>query len=141
MADEVLPGAQPNLDAMQRRREAMAAGDTDDVLAVFAQDFVDRDGAADQPAGAAGPAWYWERFEQAFSDVQREVVHTVATPEHVVTVTRLSGRHTGEYLGHAPTGRTFSVRSVQVMRFEDGLAAERWGATDVHGILEQLGLR
>lgn len=140
MPDEILPGARPNLEAMQRRREAMARGDTDAAEVVFAPDFVDHDGADGQPTGAAGLTWYWAGFEDAFSDVQREVVHTVATPEHVITVTRLSGTHTGEYLGHAPTGKRFSVRSVQLMRFEEGRVVERWGSTDQLGLLQQLGL-
>ena len=140
MPDEILEGSQANLDLMQRRREAMGAGDTAAVEALFADDFVDRDPGPDQPAGAAGLTAYWAGFEAAFSDVERQAVHTVATPEHVITVTLLSGTHTGEYLGHAPTGKRFSVRSVQLMRFEDGQVVERWGSTDQLGILQQLGL-
>jgi predicted ester cyclase len=140
MPDEIVDGAEANLEVMGRRRTAMAAGDTGTVESLFSPRFVDHDPADGQPAGAAGLTWYWEGFERAFSDVQREVVHTVATPEHVITVTRLSGTHTGEYLGHAPTGRSFAVRSVQLMRFEGGLIVERWGSTDQLGILQQLGL-
>ncbi|MGT2426577.1 ester cyclase [Amnibacterium kyonggiense] len=140
MSDEIVDGAGANLELMQRRREAMSAGDAAAVEALFSPGFVDHDPADGQPAGAAGLTWYWDGFERAFSDVRREVVHTVATPEHVVTVTRLSAVHTGEWQGHAPTGRSFSVRSVQVMRVEDGVIVERWGSTDVLGILQQLGL-
>ena len=140
MTDEVLEGAQANLDLMQRRREAMSRGDTAGVEAAFADGFVDHDPADGQPGGAAGLTWYWAGFEAAFSDVEREQEHTVATPEHVITVTRLSGTHTGEYRGHAPTGRRFTVRSVQVMRVADGAIVERWGSTDQLGILEQLRL-
>jgi predicted ester cyclase len=140
MPDETVPGAEANLSVMQRRRAAMAAGDAATVEALFSPDFVDHDPADGQPPGAAGLTWYWDGFERSFSDVRREALDTVATPEHVVTATRLSGTHTGEWLGHAPTGRTFTVRSVQVMRFQDGLIVERWGSTDVLGILQQLGL-
>ena len=72
--------------------------------------------------------------------MRRDLVEVVATPGHLVTVMDLSGTHTGEYQGRAATGRSFTVRNVQVARFEDGRMAERWGATDVQGILEQLGL-
>lgn len=140
MPDEVLPGAEANLSIMQRRREAMARGDSAAVEALFSPDFVDHDPAEGQPAGAAGLTWYWDGFERSFSEVRRETVHTVATPEHVVTVTQLSGTHTGDYLGHAATGRTFSVRTVQLMRIVDGVVVERWGSSDVLGILQQLGL-
>jgi predicted ester cyclase len=52
----------------------------------------------------------------------------------------LSGTHTGTYLGHAPTGKRFTVRNVQVLGFRDGKASDRWGSTDELGILQQLGL-
>lgn len=140
MPDEILPGGRANLELLQTRREAMAAGDAAAVEALFSAAFVDHDPADGQPTGAAGLTWYWQGFEQAFSDVQREAQHTVATPEHVVTVTQLSGTHTGEWLGHAATGKRFSVRSVQLMRVVDGEIVERWGSTDQLGILQQLGL-
>lgn len=133
MSDEILPGAQPNLDLMQRRREGAPAEQ------LFSPDFVDHDPGAGQPAGGEGLAWYWEDFGRAF-DFEREVLHTVATPEHVITATQLSGTHIGDWLGHPATGERFSVRSVQVMRMVDGRIVERWGSTDTLGILQQLGL-
>ena len=140
MADEIVAGAEPNLALMQRRREAMAAGDDATVEALFSPAFVDHDPGDGQPAGPAGLTWYWAGFDESFSEVERQTVHTVATPEHVITVSQLSGTHTGEYLGHAATGKRFSVRTVQVMRMEGGVVVERWGSSDVLGILQQLGL-
>ena len=133
MSDEILSGSQENLDLMQRRRDGAP---TDEL---FSSEFVDRDPAVGQPAGGDGLAWYWDDFGKAF-DFERQILHTVATPEHVITVTQLSGTHTGEWQGHPATGRRFSVRSVQVMRMADGRIVERWGSTDQLGILQQLGL-
>ena len=132
MPSEITEGGQANLDSMFH-----PTGDSADS---FSPDFVDHDPADGQPAGGAGLAWYWERFGESFSEVGRELVDTVATAEHVVTVMDLSGTHTGEFMGHGPTGRRFTVRNVQVMRIVDGKRVERWGSTDVLGILQQLGL-
>ena len=52
----------------------------------------------------------------------------------------LSGTHTGEFLGHAPTGKRFRGPNVQVLGVRDGKASDRWGSTDELGILQQLGL-
>ena len=38
------------------------------------------------------------------------------------------------------TGKRFEVRGLQVGRCEDGLMVGRWGYTDIHGMLQQLGL-
>jgi predicted ester cyclase len=106
----------------------------------YDSDFTDHDPAAGQPAGPSGPAWFWEQFGKSFSDIEREVIETIATPTRLITIMNLSGTHTGEFLGHAPTGKRFTVRNVQVLGFRDGKASDRWGSTDELGILQQLGL-
>jgi predicted ester cyclase len=133
MGTEITEGGQALLDAMQK----LVQGDAE---AAFDPGFTDRDPAPGQPPGSAGLAWFWAGFEESFSDVKREIIETVATAGHVVTVMNLSGRHTGRFMGHEPTDRTFTVRNVQVARFANGRMIERWGSTDQLGILQQLGL-
>ena len=135
MATEIAEGGQATLDAFTRMRDsALPVEDRYDA------GFTDHDPAAGQPAGPACPAWFWEKFGTSFTDIEREVIETIATPAHLITVMNLSGTHTGEYLGHAPTGKRFTVRNVQVLGFRDGRASDRWGSTDELGILQQLGL-
>ena len=57
-----------------------------------------------------------------------------------MTVMELSGTHTGEWMGHAPTGKRFTVRNVQVMGLRNGLPVDRWESTDQLGMVQQLGL-
>jgi len=132
---EVTEGGQATLDAFARMRDgSLPLADRYD------SDFEDHDPADGQPAGPGGPAWYWEQFGKSFSDIERDVVEMIATPTRLITIMNLSGTHTGEFLGHAPTGKHFNVRNVQVVGFRDGKASDRWGSTDELGILQQLGL-
>ena len=135
MATEIAEGGQATLDAFARMRDASVPVDDR-----YDADFTDHDPAAGQPAGPSGPAWFWEQFGKSFTDIEREVIETIVTPTHLITIMNLSGTHTGEFLGHAPTGRRFTVRNVQVLGFRDGKASDRWGSTDELGILPQLGL-
>ena len=135
MATEIAEGGQATLDAFARMRdESVPVEDR------YSADFTDHDPAAGQPAGPSGPAWFWEQFGKSFTDIEREVIETIVTPTHLVTIMNLSGTHTGDFLGHAPTGKRFTVRNVQVLGFRDGKASDRWGSTDELGILQQLGL-
>jgi len=135
MATEVTEGGQATLDALARIQDAsLPLEDRYDAS------FTDHDPAAGQPAGPAGPAWFWEQFGKSFTEIERDVIEVIATPTRLVTIMNLSGTHTGEYLGHAPTGKRFTVRNVQVLGFRDGKASDRWGSTDELGILQQLGL-
>jgi len=135
VATEIAEGGQATLEAFMRMRDSSVP-----VEDRYNADFTDHDPAAGQPAGPSGPAWFWEQFGKSFTDVEREVIETIATPSHLITIMNLSGTHTGEFLGHAPTGKRFTVRNVQVLGFRDGRASDRWGSTDELGILQQLGL-
>ena len=135
MATEVADGGQATLAAVARMRDAsLPLGDRYDV------NFIDHDPAHRQPAGPGGPAWYWEQFGKSFTDIEREVIETIVTSTRLITVMDLSGIHSGDFLGHPPTGKRFTVRNVQVLGFRDGKASDRWGSTDGLGILQQLGL-
>ena len=135
MATEVTEGAQGTMAASKRvADQSLPAEDR------FTPDFTDHDPAAGQPKGWTGPAWFWEQFGKSFSDLGRDVIETIATPTKLITIMNLSGTHTGDFMGHAATGKRFTVRNVQVMGFRDGKACDRWGSTDELGILQQLGL-
>src|SRR6266511_4304264 len=51
-----------------------------------------------------------------------------------------SGRHTGEFMGLAPTNRPFAVHQVHIARFQDGKAIEHWAVRDDLAMLRQLGV-
>jgi predicted ester cyclase len=135
VAVEITEGAQGTMDAMMRMRDTSLP-----VEDRFTADFTDHDPAQGQPAGNTGMAWYWEQFGKSFSDIDREVIETIVTPTRFITIMNLSGTHTGDFLGHAATGKRFTVRNVQVAGFRDGKMSDRWGSTDELGILQQLGL-
>jgi predicted ester cyclase len=136
MAVEVTVGGESTLEARDRMRLQPLP-----LLERFTGDFTDHDAAAGQPGDGSGIAWFWEQFGKAFSDVEREDVETIATPTKVITISTLAGTHTGEWMGHPPTGRRFTgIRNVQVIGFRNGRASERWGSTDQLGMLQQLGL-
>jgi predicted ester cyclase len=135
VATEIAEGGQAALDAFARMRDT-SLPDADR----YQPGFTDHDPAAGQPAGPGGMAWFWEQFGKSFSDIERDVIETIVTPTKLITIMNLSGTHTGEWLGHQPTGRRFTVRNIQVLGFTDGKASDRWGSTDELGILQQLGL-
>jgi predicted ester cyclase len=107
---------------------------------VFASDVVDHDPAEGQPPGLEGIKWYWRNFTAAFPDLRFEAMAACADDAYVTLVAQMSGTHTGEWRGHAATGRSFSVRMIQTTRFANGLATERWIVVDLLGLLRQLGL-
>jgi len=115
-------------------------GDWDRLDEVIAPDIVVHHRAEGQPPGLDGIKWYWQSFSAAFPGWKAEPIVLFGDEEYVTFVASLSGTHTGEFLGHAPTGRKFSIDMVQVLRFSNGYMVEQWGGPEMVGVLRKLGL-
>lgn len=139
MAD-VQDKAQANLQTQGRMGELIGGQQYDKLNEVLADTFVDHDPAPDQPDGPDGIGAFWKSFGDAFSDIALQPEEVIATEDFVTAVLTVSGKHTGTFLGHEATNKTFTVRGIQVAKFEDGKLVERWGSTDQLGMLQQLGL-
>jgi len=129
-----------NIATQEKLGEGVNAGNPAIAHEAFAPDAVDHDPAPDQGPGAAGFEQFFTALTTAFPDAHIEVEHMVADDDNVCIAYTLSGTHQGDFQGVAPTGKSISVRGVQIGRFEDAKIVERWGSTDEVGILTQLGL-
>lgn len=71
--------------------------------------------------GEHGP----RRYEKTVSDDKRSASFFVEDGTGKVAVRGVaSGTHEGEFMGHPPTGRSFSVEHVHWFRIESGRLAE-----------------
>lgn len=131
---------QQNIAAQQIGGEIGVSHDYERFSEVMAENLIDHDAAEGQAPGVEGTKQYWRSLGESFPDFKLDVDLFEADDDYITLAYRLSGTHIGEYMGFDPTGKHFEVRSVQVGRFEDGLMVERWGSTDILGILTQLGL-
>jgi len=78
-------------------------------------------------------------IHSGLDDVSYEVQEALQSGDKVVIRCTMRGTNTREWMGHAPTGRSFSVDHIHVYRLEDGRIAEHWGVRDDLGMLHQLG--
>jgi hypothetical protein len=90
----------------------------------------------------AGAARRWiEPFLASFSDVHMRIDDLIAEDDTVVGRFSCSGTHSGDWLGHPPTGRRFTdVAEVYIFRIADARIVRAWGLEDTLSRLRQLGL-
>jgi steroid delta-isomerase-like uncharacterized protein len=130
-----------NLQTQERLGEILTAKDVSRLGEGFHQDVVDHDPVPGAPAGIAGIQEFWSGFFTAFPDGALQVETIVADDDQVSATFTITGTMTGPFQGSEPTGKSFSVRGIQVAKFDDGgLIVERWGSTDQATMLQQLGL-
>jgi predicted ester cyclase len=71
-------------------------------------------------------------------DVEACVEDRIIAGDKVVARMTFSATHTQPLQGIAPTGRRFSLRTIDIWRVENGKFAEHWDIVDYPGLLKQL---
>jgi steroid delta-isomerase-like uncharacterized protein len=122
-------------------QDLFTKGDLNAVDRYLAPDFVNHDppfpGA---PEGAEGMRAAARMFRQALPDWHSDLEQLVAEGDTVVEVFTASGTHRDELMGVPGTGRTITLRGINVFRIKGDRIVERWGRLDELGLLQQLGL-
>jgi steroid delta-isomerase-like uncharacterized protein len=131
---------QANLAQQEKFGAAVNEGNLDQLDGLVAPDSVDHDPAPGQVPGPEGYKAFFTEMRTAFPDLAIAVEKTVADEDTVAFAYTLTGTHNGPFQGHDATGKSISVRGLQISRFEGGLLVERWGSSDEVGIMKQLGL-
>jgi predicted ester cyclase len=68
------------------------------------------------------------------------MLDAVLEPDKAAVHVRLTGTHTGELFGMAPTNRSIDVRQMQIEWLRDGRICQHWRITQELDLLRQLGL-
>jgi steroid delta-isomerase-like uncharacterized protein len=82
----------------------------------------------------------WRQWHAGFPDIHFEVVDVIAERDRVLTRWVLTGTHTGEYMGLAPTGRRVEVHGMSLDIIADGMIVEGFDGWDALGFRQQLGM-
>ena len=91
-----------------------------------------------------GAIEYTEMILKAFPDFHATIEGIIAEGDKVLARVKITGTHTGEYLGLAPTGKKITVRAVDIWRIVDGKFVEGWTDFNFYrddlNFFKQLGL-
>ena len=130
------------MEAFARERAAALfdRGELDRIPEFVTEDYVNHEAWPGEDPGYAGFRLRMERLHAAITDMRLEVHEVVAAGDLVAYRATLSGTHEGELLGMPPTGRSFSVQHMHMLRMRDGRACEHWAVRDDLGMLQQLGI-
>ena len=79
-------------------------------------------------------------FRQALPDWHADIEVLIAEGDSVAELFTASGIHRAELMGAPPTGKTLTLRGINIFRIDGDKLVERWGCLDQLGLLRQLGL-
>jgi predicted ester cyclase len=76
---------------------------------------------------------------ETLSDIRLTADDMVAEDDKVATRWTMRARHTGNFMGVAPTGKELAFSGTVIGRFVDGKVVEAWETVDMLGLMRQLG--
>jgi predicted ester cyclase len=85
---------------------------------------------------------YVSDLHQSFSELRFEVhenIGVLAEGDRVALRTIITGTHTGDYAGVAPTGRPIQTSASHIFRVRDDQVVEHWPVADTYRILVAIG--
>jgi len=91
-------------------------------------------------AGRDGFRRQWRQWRAAFPDLHFEIVDMVAEHDLVLCRWTLTGTHTGEFQGIAPSGNPIRVEGMSLERVGDGQIVEGFDGWDNLGFRRQIGV-
>ncbi len=129
-------------DTMQRvYDEVFSGGNIDLIDELLHEDFIEHEELPPGiPQGRGAPKAYTTMFRSAFPDLKATVVEMLQDGDKVITRSRWTGTHEGDFMGIPPTGRSFDMSAIDIVEFKDGKGIGHWGITDIAGMMEQLGI-
>jgi steroid delta-isomerase-like uncharacterized protein len=122
-------------------QELFTKGDLDAVDRYLDPSFVNHDAPfPGAPEGREGMRLAASKYREALPDWHSEVEQLIAEGDIVVEIFTASGTHRGDLMGVPATGKTLTLKGINVFRIDGDRIVERWGRLDQLGVLQQLGL-
>ena len=107
---------------------------------LVSSDYVGHDPALPEPVrGIQGSKDNVNEYRSAFEGAQITVKEQVGEGDVVASRWEGRGRHTGELMGIAPTGKDVVVSGLTLSRLKNGKIVEEWSNWDTLGMLQQIG--
>lgn len=83
---------------------------------------------------------YYQNFLTGFSDIQFTVVEILGSEDKIVKHFNFKGKHTGDFFGIPPTGKTVDLNGVTIAKMKNGKIVQEQDFMDNMAFMQQLGL-
>jgi steroid delta-isomerase-like uncharacterized protein len=128
------------VDKIQRfYEECLCNGNLDAIDELVTDDVIDHEALPGQPEGKEGVVFFINMMRGAFSDLNATIGQSLESGDLASAQVKITGKHTGDFMGVPASDKTFEVESIDIIRVEDGKCAEHWGVTDNMSLMQQLG--
>ncbi len=122
-------------ETMSRWVQLFNAGNIDAMAELIHDDLVDHEALPGQPAGGEGLVWKMRQTVAGLPDIQLRVEDQAIDGEIAASRIVVTGTHSGELFGMAPTGRALTFESMEFLRFRDGKIIENRSLSNLGAVM------
>jgi predicted ester cyclase len=120
-------------------QEIIEQGNEQSFLELMDERFINHSAPTGMDAGPGGMIYFFNSIlRPALADLQVMIHDQVAEGDVVTTRKTISGTHTGNFMGIAPTKCHVSIDVIDIVRIKDGKYFEHWGITSLPVVLAAL---
>jgi steroid delta-isomerase-like uncharacterized protein len=121
---------------LDRYVAAVNAHDTASFPELFTETYIQHSGRS--PSGLAAQIENFRRIFASMPDVRMRVEDRIIAGDKMVARTTYSATHTQTIRDIPPTGKAFTLRTIDIWRIENGKLAEHWDLDDLKEALNKL---
>ncbi|MET0312380.1 MAG: ester cyclase [Burkholderiaceae bacterium] len=116
--------------------EVWNEGRVDVLDELLAPDYLNHSSSTPDPRpGPADLKPIVQAMRKGVPDLRYEILDLLVSRDKAAIHLRVTGTHTGDFFGIAPTGRRIDVRQMQVEWLRDGRITQHWRVTEDFGLL------
>lgn len=130
-----------NKKVVEKFFKALREGDVKSVDKLTHEEFAFRAGAGPNFINKETFMKYIGTVLTSFPDHTNIMDDIIAEGDKVAVRMTSTGTFKGEWQGHKPTGKYFSIQEYFFLRIKDGRVADYWGIKDALGQYLQLGIK
>lgn len=133
--------AEQNREVIRQVYQAFSDRDFNRIDELFSDDYKDHSPGAPGPLGKEEFKQFLQMWFNAFPDARFEIEDIIVEGNKAAWRETMTGTHQGELMGIPPTGKQVRIPSMGFgLIGPDGKALKHWGAPDMMGLMQQLGV-
>jgi len=119
-------------------KEFLGQGNIEILKEIVANDFINHTAGGIVPNNVEGLKQFIKMLHTGFSDFHIEIHEQVGEDDIIATRKTIRATHTGEIMGHLPTGKQVVFNVMDFVRLRDGKYIEHWGQNNIMQVIQQL---
>jgi steroid delta-isomerase-like uncharacterized protein len=129
-----------NKHLVRRYQDIYNSNELDRLTEVLSEDLLTPNIMPGIPHGVEGAKAAHRIMLAGFPDYQTIIEDMIAEGDRVAARIKMTGTHTGEFMGIPSTEKWISFTGIYMVRIANGKIVEHWGEEDSVSLLQQLGV-